>query len=442
MRKARILILLLFLVPVLKECKPSASCTRILNNMSREFDAGNFLVVHRLADSVYKSCASDFSVVRKADSLTQLADRTEIDFCLTEEEVKDRIRSRYGSFSPAELSKWEEEGWLEYRIINGEKMYFRRTVSNLFLLKRSHEEKEGGDKEVTDPKMVSRLKNTSAAFSLSRNQHEPVLPVKMKVTYTITVHPGAVPDGERIRCWMPWPKSGHSRQTDIELLGTSSPEYLISPDSAIHSTIYMEETAHGGSPVRFIISFKYQSKAQYFNLAELMEHPYDRNSELYRKYTSEQPPQIIFGQKTRQLADSLTDPGDDPAETVRKIYMWFKKNITWTGALEYSIMPDIPAYVLKNRRGDCGMQTFLYISMLRYKGIPVRWQSGWMVPPHYENLHDWAEVYFEGTGWVPSDISYDLQKSGDKGIREYFLSGIDSYRLIVNDGVSGPERRA
>ena len=83
------------------------------------------------------------------------------------------------------------------------------------------------------------------------------------------------------------------------------------------------------------------------------------------------------------------------------------------------------------------MQTFLLMSMLRYKGIPVRWQSGWKVPPDGKNLHDWCEVYFEGTGWIPADISYGLQYSDDRKLREFYISGIDSYRLIINKGVAG-----
>ena len=100
-------------------------------------------------------------------------------------------------------------------------------------------------------------------------------------------------------------------------------------------------------------------------------------------------------------------------------------------------MTDIPHYVLYNRRGDCGMQTLLFMSMVRYKGIPVRWQSGWMVPHGAENLHDWCEVFYEGTGWVPVDVSYDLQDSDNKSVAEFYLSGIDSYRMILNDGISG-----
>jgi transglutaminase-like putative cysteine protease len=84
------------------------------------------------------------------------------------------------------------------------------------------------------------------------------------------------------------------------------------------------------------------------------------------------------------------------------------------------------------------------MSMLRYKGIPVKWQSGWMMPPDAENLHDWCEVYYEGIGWVPADISYDLQYSANLKTKEFYSSGIDAYRLIVNDGVTGllyPEKK-
>jgi hypothetical protein len=90
------------------------------------------------------------------------------------------------------------------------------------------------------------------------------------------------------------------------------------------------------------------------------------------------------------------------------------------------------------------MQTFLLMSLLRYKGIPVKWQSGWMMPPDDKNLHDWCEVYYEGTGWVPVDVSYELQYSENLKTREFYISGIDSYRLIVNDGISGllfPEKK-
>jgi len=374
-----------------------------------------------------------------SDSLKQISERTSLDFSVTEDLVKSQIEKRSGPFTPADKETWEKKGWLEYRLINGNKMYFNRAASNLMLLRAFYEKKEERQNKIdNDSGMIFRRKHTEEVIKASGDQNAPVIPVDMKITYTITVKQDVVPDGETIRCWMPWPKENHSRQKNAELLTTSIKEYLIAPDSSIHSTIYMEEKSKKGFPTVFEISFLYQSSAQYFNPGSLKPLAYDKTTADYKKYTSEQLPQICFTEHIKRLADSIVGKEENPSDVVRKIYLWFKENIPWTGALEYSLMPNIPEYVYQNRRGDCGMQTFMYMSMLRYKGIPVRWQSGWMVPPGEENLHDWCEVFYEGTGWVPSDVSYNLQKSEKPEIRQYYLTGIDSYRMIVNDGISGP----
>jgi hypothetical protein len=82
------------------------------------------------------------------------------------------------------------------------------------------------------------------------------------------------------------------------------------------------------------------------------------------------------------------------------------------------------------------MQTLLFMSMARCAGIPCKWQSGWMLHPGAENLHDWCEVYYEGIGWVPLDQSFGLQKSENLKIKEFYISGIDEFRLIINDDFS------
>jgi hypothetical protein len=119
---------------------------------------------------------------------------------------------------------------------------------------------------------------------------------------------------------------------------------------------------------------------------------------------------------------------------IRSFYYWIDRNIPWASALEYSTFDCIPDYVLDQGHGDCGMKTFLLLSMARYKGIPGRWQSGWMLHPGEENLHDWCELWFPETGWVPVDQSFGLQKTDDPLLRDFYLSGIDSYRMIINTG--------
>ncbi|MCJ7446374.1 MAG: transglutaminase-like domain-containing protein [Bacteroidales bacterium] len=443
--KISLSLVLSVLLALLTWCSPKTDCNKLLGEFESDMNAGNFLKAIQLADSVKKCCASDMHIIQKTDSLVQIAERINLDFSLSEDQFLRRLKEYAGVVSDSNLAVWDKNKWLEWRMINGEKKYFDRAASNLVLLKMFYEDKEKQLLEISeDPEMVSRLVHIQKIVKESGNKTDPVLPVNMKITYTITVHPDVVPEGEKIRCWLPWPKENHPRQQKPELLTTSNNNFIIAPDSAIHRSIYMEEVSHKGIPSVFCVSFLYQSSGQYFDLAKLKILPYNKTSDIYTKYTSEQLPHICFTENIRELADSITTRDDDPVTVVRKIYLWFKENIPWTGALEYSIMPNIPEYVTNNRRGDCGMQTFLFMSMLRYKGVPVRWQSGWKVPPGNKNLHDWCEVYYEGAGWVPVDISYDLLPSENKVFKEFFISGIDSYRLIVNEGVAGqlyPEKQ-
>ncbi len=431
------LLILTFLF-LLSACHPGTDCKKLSEDIVTQYTTGNYSTLHKLADSLKANCSDYLDPIRKADSLVEISERTTLDFSLGWEQVRQRLENYNIAFNDSSIAQWEKNSWLEFKVINGEKKYFNRTVSNLRLLKLFYEDRKKRDElELTDKDLTLRKDHTAKVIRESKNSIQPVVPVQMEIRYTITVEPDAVPDGETVRCWLPWPKENHIRQHDIRFISASQDNFIISPDSAVHRTLYMESKAQKGKPTVFSESFSYISSAQYFYLPGLKILPYNKDSEVYKEYTSEQLPQICFTEDIKKLADSLTASVDTPSGIVRNIYMWFKENIPWTGALEYGIMPNIPEYVYTNRRGDCGMQTFLFMSMLRYKGIPVRWQSRWMVPPDGENLHDWCEIYYEGIGWVPADISYVLQMTADKQLREFYLSGIDSYRLIVNDGVAG-----
>jgi transglutaminase-like putative cysteine protease len=421
------------------------NCNKLLKQIGTEFSAGNLTMVKILSDSVKKICPDSKSLVHKSDSISQIAERIELDFPFTENIIDQQLKERNGIFTADEKTEWEKNNWLEWKMINGEKRYFSRATSNLDLIRSFYLERSRKDSvEAADTEITYRKKYTQLIIKASENGPNPVLPVNLTMYYTITVSADAVPAGEIIRCWLPYPEENHPRQHNVRLLSTSEENFVLAPDSAIHRTVYMETKAEKGLPVIFNVSFSYQSSGQYFDPDKMNITPYDKNSTLYKEYTSEQLPHICFTEKIKYLADSLTGSEVRPFEIVRKIYTWFTNNIPWAGAQEYSIISNIPEYVLQNRRGDCGMQTFLFMSMLRHKGIPVRWQSGWKVPPDAKNLHDWCEVYFEGTGWVPVDISYGLQYSDNQKTREFYISGIDSYRLIINEGVAGrlfPEKK-
>ncbi len=426
------------ILPLFFGCGQKPDCTRIVAGMETDLQAGNLLKVRQANDSLKKCCPGEAKLLHKADSLALISERIGLDFSLTEDQVIERLKKSKLSFSKDDLASWEKINWLEWRIIDGRKRYFNRAASNLILVRNFNLNNAERDSSIAgSSEIIFRRNHTGKIIEASSSTTDPSVPVEMKIEYSVTVKPDAVPAGEVVRCWLPWPKENHPRQKNITLISASQPGYVIAPDSAIHRTIYMEARAEKGVPLTFRVSYSYQSYGQYFNPANLNIKPYDKTSLLYKKYTSEELPQICFTEKIKHLADSISGNETNPVVIVRKMFSWFSDNIPWAGALEYSIMPNIPEYVLANRKGDCGMQTFLLMSMLRYKGIPVKWQSGWMMPPDAENLHDWCEIYYTGIGWVPADISYGLQFSRDPKTREFYISGIDSYRLIVNDGVSG-----
>jgi len=416
-------------------CRKNPDHSILISSIQNHIEAGNLSTAIRIADSLKSLTENDRSLFLKADSLSEIAYRTALDFSSTSDETYTAIEKRLGPVTREQLVSWELKGWLEKRLIDGRDMYFNRAVSNLILLKAFHEQNASAIPE--DDEAVARRLHTGDVLKASDGKGKITETKKIGIVYTITVEKDAVPENETIRCWLPWPRSGHPRQGNIVLLRTSQPDYQISPDSSIHSTIYMEQKAHKGAPAIFRVEYEYESSAQWFNPDSIIARPYDKSSDFYNKYTSEQLPHINFSSEVRRIADSICGSEKDPAENVFMIWRWFKENIPWTGAIEYSVLPDITAYACNNRRGDCGIQTIMFMSMLRYRGIPVRWQSGWKVPPFGKNLHDWCEVYFEATGWVPVDVSFDLQQTDNQDIKEFFMSGIDSYRLIVNDGIAG-----
>lgn len=411
-----------------------------MKEIDKEIAAGNFTKASELIDSLVKdgllSDLQQYALLFTKDSLH----RVELDFNRKREDIVDWIEKNR-RFTPSDslLDKWEQSKVLEFRIIDGEKRYFHNAAPNIFRVDASAREMTKSRPPTTDIPRDSLLIDAFNRKTESGIKGKYLLPaVKMKARYTLTVNADAVPAGEVVEVWLPFPRKDIDRQTDVKLLATSQPDFTLSDDQTVHTSLYMAKKAEKGKPTVFWSEFEFTSRGEWFDLSEAEIKPYNTKSPLYLTYTAEQKPHIQFSERIRNLTDSITQNARTPVETLQAIYRHIASNYPWASALEYSTIAQIPEYVVENRKGDCGQVALLMISMLRYKGIPARWQSGWMTHPGEVNLHDWAEVYFEGIGWVPADISFG--RGGPIAIqpgREFFMSGIDSYRLYVNSGFSG-----
>lgn len=370
-----------------------------------------------------------------------LRHRLLVDFCLTEAQVKDYIRKYIPDVTDEQMRKWEDDKSLEYMVLDGEKRYFRNAGPNLFRLDSLCRDiklaKEG--KVVSGSEKVNKENLPEIISSVKESGQSLGAPKRMRVTYTLTVDTNAVPAGEIVRCWLPYPRADIKRQQGVRLISTSEPEYLLSPETCAHSTLYMEKRATLDEPTVFSETFEYTSYGEWHNLKPEDVQPYDTTTALYKEYTAEREKHIIFSPRLRELASKLTEGENNPYLKALRIFRWIDAHFPWASAREYSTIDNIPEYVLDNRHGDCGQVTLLFVTLCRICGIPAHFQSGFMMHPNAWNLHDWAEVYFEGVGWVPVDQSFGIPTFAENQDETlFFLGGIDSWRMIVNSDYGMP----
>ena len=365
--------------------------------------------------------------------------RVRRDFGLRDSAVTAYLQRYYDSISPAQRQAWEASNALENMMIDGEKCYFNSAPRNLFRIDsfaRKHWEAVHGDQPDSLDRFLAHHIPSLLAQS-KREGREIFHPVRMEVNYTLSVKPNVVPAGEVLRVWMPFPRTDIPRQTEVRLLSAGQEQYILAPDSYAHKSIYMEQTAVEGQPTVFTYRFAYTARAQWAHFSPESLQPYNTSSALYQEFTAERAPQLVFSERIRELCQSIVGDEKNPYLKVQKIYDYIDRNFPWASAREYSTLFNIPEYVLDNRHGDCGQVSLLFICLARCAGVPAKWQSGWMMHPGNKNLHDWAEVYYEGLGWIPVDMSFGrTESSKDPEAYWYYTKGIDPYRLVVNQDYS------
>ncbi|MGE5399943.1 MAG: transglutaminase-like domain-containing protein [Ignavibacteriales bacterium] len=409
--------------------------------INREIQAGNYSRATVMIDSLLQLKELNLTEANALEFEKDKLHRIRLDFSKTEADILPYIRKYYPSVDKKMLEEWENNRTLESMVIDGKKMYFNRAASNLFLInseaKSQNAKTEGPAKEVLTDFLKTQV--PSIVKNSITTKQQVVNPVDMHIVYTITVKPNVVPDGEIIKCWLPYPREGHQRQSDIKLIAANTEQYSIAGNNNLQRTLYMEKKAVKDEPTVFRIEYSYRAYSEWHNIDSSKVADYDKLSELYSINTAERPPHIVFSKEIRELSDKIVGKETNPYLKAKLIFKWINDNIPWAGAREYSTLDNIPAYSLENRHGDCGIKTLLFMTLARYNGIPTKWQSGWMMHPVEVNLHDWCEAYFEGYGWVPVDQSFGLQNySDDENIKYFYSNGIDSYRLIVNDDFSKP----
>lgn len=353
--------------------------------------------------------------------------RMHLDFSKTKSQILTQAQQIVPDTTASDLDRWDSQGAVESMVIDGERRYFNRAAANVFRLHPEARERKALVHPGLDPDISCWLGHAS---ELVRFQTNPPAR-RFLVEYKLSVHPNAVPSGETVRAWLPFPHRAPP-QKDIRLLTTSPPNPILSPVTNALSSLYLEQAAVVDQPTVFTVTFEFSTQPTR-PWSDSTKAPADRGvspadllSDLQQR-----PPQIIFTPDLQTVSASIVGNEKDPTTIASKLFDWVSRNIPWAGAREYSTLESLTDYALANRHGDCGIQTMLFISLCRLNGIPARWESGWMVKPS-PNLHDWCRIYLPNQGWIPVDVSFGIMPTQDPGPRYFYFGGFDGERMIVN----------
>lgn len=359
--------------------------------------------------------------------------RTRYDFPLTAEGVLKEIQKSIPDATSADMERWQADGDLQGRVIDGQMRYFREEPGNLF---RFSEDAQSRRKSTPDAARRFDLDGLIAKLvETTKGAAEPeIYPVKHHVVCELIVkdgHPRLKP-GAKVRAWLPYPQE-YRQQTDVRLISSDPRGGVVADAEAPQRTIFFEQTiGDDRAAPRFRAEYEFVTSAYCPKLDPAKAKPYDETSKLFREFTAERPPHIVFTPDVKSTVREIVGDETNPLNKALLIFRWVSDNLPWCSEMEYGIIPNISAKGLEARRGDCGVAGMTFITLCRAAGVPARWQSGWETKPGERNMHDWSEFYIEPWGWLPADASYGVRESDDSRVRDFLCGHMDPYRMIVN----------
>lgn len=369
----------------------------------------------------------------EADSAQAIQNRLRSDFSVTLEDACGAINAKYGlNLTVDSVREYGRRHYVEIQTIDGQERVFRKSIRNLALLHPAMNGDNPPRGAEATPQQISYVDTILNAYD---HGHGKGAAQRIRYKFQVDVPYNDALAGDTLRVWMPYPMQT-DRQNNIRTISMSHPG-TVSATKTGHNTIFFSAPVEKGKDAHFEYIVEYDAYGQYFSPEYILENiqPYDKESALYKRYTAPEAPHIIA---VGELAKQIVGDETNPYRQSELVYDYIINRYPWAGAREYSTIPCIPQYVIDEKHGDCGQVSLLYISLMRSLGVPARWESGWMLHPHELNFHDWAEVYYEGIGWVPVDVSFGRYIGAkDPRAQKFYSTGMDTWRLAANKTVCG-----
>ena len=205
---------------------------------------------------------------------------------------------------------------------------------------------------------------------------------------------------------VPCPES--SQYQDIEWI-EQPPVKLVKPykESGDRRFFFTQTNCSKVPELRRIFKVRfYKIKIDFSKIGKM--HPYKTSSLLYRDNI--RLDEVKANMKTIPwLSQSVNvlrrQSKENPLDYARLAYAHVVTNFTYVSPADWPVN-DI-SRTIRDRKGDCGRLSAVYVALLRAGGVPSR-LTACLRPIKDQECHCWAEFYLERYGWIPVDVTFDL----------------------------------
>src|SRR5690606_4628658 len=169
----------------------------ILQSVIAQVDAGDFAAAEAAITSALATATPGHA--RDLEYQRERMRRIRMDFDHDADDVRERVRRQIPDLTEDEFARWDAQGLFERMDIDGQRLYFDRTASNLFRISAEARSRRA------DPKPFVQ----SPLESVHPHHREVVAgtatPNRVRIVQSLSVDADAVPAGETVRAWIPYP---------------------------------------------------------------------------------------------------------------------------------------------------------------------------------------------------------------------------------------------
>lgn len=348
------------------------------------------------------------------------------EYTINYEDALAQVQEVIHNFTKEEFAQLKDQGKIDWMYVNGEVRYFRRFLSTL--LKVNPDLKQRAQIKDEQKNEIDQLEEDALHKVIEeiKNSHKVTYHFNIRAAVKIkeeSFQPGFI----RVHLPLPIPCQQIS---NIRIINTSSALHTIAAQDAKQRTICFETNLEKNA--EFFVEYEYDNTVTYLETKESEVTYFDINE--FTQDLGEQLPHIRFTPYLKALTNEIIQDCKNPLAKARKIYDYVTRQIEYSFMREYITIENITEYAALGKKGDCGVQALLFITLCRIAGIPARWQSGLYATPYTAGSHDWAQFYIAPYGWLFADCSFggSAYRKKDEERRSFYFGNLDPFRMVAN----------